>query len=49
MAQAKTFTDKELKRVLALVAMHKHAARNRAMVLLTHWAGLCRGGRCTPR
>lgn len=40
MAQAKTFTEKELKRVLAYVAIHKHAVRNRAMVLLTHWAGL---------
>jgi integrase/recombinase XerD len=40
MAQAKTFTEKELKRVLAYIAIHKHAVRNRAMVLLTHWAGL---------
>ena len=40
MAQAKTFTEKELKRVLAYIAIHKHAVRNRAMLLLTHWAGL---------
>ena len=40
MAQAKTFTEKELKRVLAHIAIHKHAIRNRAMLLLTHWAGL---------
>ncbi len=40
MAQAKTFTDKELRRVLDYIASRKHAARNRAMLLTTHWAGL---------
>jgi len=40
MAQAKTLTEKELKRVLAHIAIGKHAARNRAMLLITHWAGL---------
>jgi integrase/recombinase XerD len=38
--QAKTFTSVELRRVLDYVATRKHSARNRAMVLLTHWGGL---------
>lgn len=40
MAKAKTLSDKELKRVLAHIAIGKHPARNRAMLLITHWAGL---------
>lgn len=40
MAQAKTLTEKELKKVLTYIALRKHAARNRAMLLLTHWAGM---------
>lgn len=40
MAQAKTLTTKELRRVLDHTATRRHAARNRAMILLTHWAGL---------
>lgn len=40
MAQAKTLTSKELRRVLDHVATRRHAARNRAMLLLTHWAGM---------
>jgi integrase/recombinase XerD len=40
MAQAKTLSEKELKRVLAHITIGKHAARNRAMLLVTHWAGL---------
>ena len=40
MAQAKTLTDKELRKVLNFIALRKHAARNRAMLLVTHWAGL---------
>jgi integrase/recombinase XerD len=40
MAQAKTLTEKEFKRALAHIAIGKHAARNRAMFLMTHWAGL---------
>lgn len=40
MAQAKTLTEKDLKRVLLFIAIGKHAARNRAMLLITHWAGL---------
>jgi integrase/recombinase XerD len=38
--QAKTFTDAELERLLTFVAAQPHAARNRAMVLMTFWAGL---------
>ena len=40
MAQAKTLTDKELRKVLNYIALRKHAARNRAMLLITHWAGM---------
>jgi integrase/recombinase XerD len=40
MAQAKTLTEKELKKVLIYISLHKHASRNRAMLLLTHWAGM---------
>ena len=40
MAQAKTFKSEELERVLEFVKNTKHALRNRAMFLLTHWAGL---------
>ena len=40
MSQAKTLTPQELRRVLDYVATRKHAARNRAMVLMTHWAGM---------
>ena len=40
MAQAKTLTDRELKKVLNFIACHKHAARNRAMLLTTHWSGM---------
>jgi len=41
MAQAKTLTAAELKQVLGhIAASNRHAARNRAMLLLTHWAGL---------
>jgi len=38
--QAKTLTATELRRVLDYVATRKHSARNRAMLLITHWAGL---------
>ena len=38
--QAKTLTAPELRRVLDYVATRPHAARNRAMVLLTFWAGM---------
>lgn len=40
MSQAKTLTEKELKKVLLYIALRKHAARNRAMLLLTHWSGM---------
>jgi integrase/recombinase XerD len=38
--KAKTLTPTELRRVLDHIATRKHAARNRVMLLLTHWAGL---------
>jgi integrase/recombinase XerD len=40
MAQAKTLATDELAKVLAYVGTKKHAARNRCMILLTHYAGL---------
>src|SRR6476659_6092910 len=40
MGQAKTLTERELKRVLDYIALHRHAERNRAMVMLTYYAGL---------
>jgi integrase/recombinase XerD len=40
MAQAKTFKVEELEQVLNYVKLSKHAQRNRAILLLTHWAGL---------
>jgi integrase/recombinase XerD len=38
--QAKTLNKQELRRVLDHIATRKHAARNRAMLLLTHYAGM---------
>ena len=41
MAQAKTLKPAELRQVLGYIATStKHAARNRTMLLMTHWAGL---------
>jgi integrase/recombinase XerD len=40
MAQAKVLTEKELRKVLNYIALRKHAARNRAMLLVTHWSGM---------
>jgi integrase/recombinase XerD len=41
MAQARVLTDKELKQLLNYNdACERHAARNRLMLLLTHWAGM---------
>jgi integrase/recombinase XerD len=40
MAQAKTLTDKELKRLLDLMPARKHPARDRLMLLMTTWAGM---------
>lgn len=38
--QAKTLTAQELRRVMDYIATRKHAARNRAMLMMTHLAGL---------
>ncbi len=43
MSQARTLNEKELKLLLLFIATRKHAARDRAMMLLTHWGG-CRIG-----
>lgn len=40
MPQARTLTEKELKLLLLFVATRKHAARDRAMLLMTYWAGM---------
>lgn len=40
MGQARTLKDKELKQVLSYVQYHRHALRNRVMLLCTHWAGM---------
>ena len=40
MAQAKTLTNIEIERLLSYINTRKYAARNRSMMLLTHWAGL---------
>ena len=40
MKQAKTLTPQELRRVLDHIATRKHSARNRVMLLITHYAGL---------
>ena len=40
MSQAKTLTTQELRRVLDFVATRQHAARNRAMLLMTHYSGM---------
>ena len=40
MKQAKVLDDAEIKRVLAVAAQGKHAARNRLALLLSHYAGL---------
>jgi len=40
MKQAKTLNAQELRRVLDYIATRKHAARNRAMLLMTFYAGL---------
>jgi integrase/recombinase XerD len=40
MAQAKTLSDQELQRALDYTATTKAAVRNRAILLLTHWAGM---------
>ncbi len=40
MSQAKVLNQQELRRVLDHVATRRHSARNRAMLLLTHFAGM---------
>jgi len=40
MAQAKTLTAAELRRVTDYIATRPHATRNRAMLMMTHLAGL---------
>lgn len=40
MKQARVLTDAEFKRLLAVVAQSKHAARNRLGLMLSHLAGL---------
>lgn len=40
MAQAKTLTERDLKKVLNFISANKHAARNRAMLLCTAYAGM---------
>jgi len=40
MGQARTLNEKELKLLLLYVQTRKHAARDRAMVLMTYWAGM---------
>ena len=40
MAQAKTLSEKDLRILLATIAAGRHAARNRAMALMSVWAGM---------
>ncbi len=40
MAQAKTLTTTDIEQLLNYIDTRKYVARNRAMMLLTHWAGL---------
>ena len=40
MAQAKTLDPEDLEKVLSFIHTQRHVVRNRAMMLLTHWAGL---------
>ncbi|NOT15557.1 MAG: site-specific integrase [Methylotenera sp.] len=40
MTQARTLNEKELNLILLYVKTRKHAARDRAMILMTHWAGM---------
>jgi integrase/recombinase XerD len=40
MAQAKTLTEIDIENLLNYINTRKYSARNRSMILLTHWAGL---------
>ena len=40
MAQARVLTERQLKKVLHYCDQNKHPTRNKAMLLMTHFAGL---------
>lgn len=40
MPQAKVLTERDMRKVLLYCAAHKHAQRNKAMLLMTHHAGM---------
>lgn len=40
MSQAKILTDREYRKVLLYIAAHRHASRNKAMLYMSHLAGL---------
>ena len=40
MSQARVLTERELRKVLSYCSTQPHAARNRAMLLCTHMAGM---------
>src|SRR5476649_2151291 len=40
MAQAKTLTVRELRKVLDHLPINKYQSRNRLMLLVTHWSGM---------
>jgi integrase/recombinase XerD len=40
MSQAKVLSERELRKVMLYCAAHPHAARNKAMLLMTHLAGM---------
>ena len=40
MGQARTLSEKELNLLLLYINTRRHAARNRAMVLMTYWGGM---------
>lgn len=40
MAQAKTLTEKDMRKILSYIATRKYAARDRAMLMVTHLAGM---------
>ena len=40
MSQARVLSDREVRKVLLFIAGRKHASRNRALVLLSHYTGM---------
>ena len=40
MSQAKTLTARDLRKVLDSLAINRYTARNRLMLLMTHWSGM---------